>query len=205
MQTFTQVTGKVAPMMDPNVDTDVIMPKQFLKGIDRKDLDRGLFFDLRLNADGTPNPDFILNRPQWKGSAFMVVGPNFGCGSSREHAVWGLQQTGIRALIGTSFAGIFGDNCQRNGILLIRLTPEAVAKVADAAQDPERNDITVDLPGKVIVLKGGEVIPFEIDSRNQEALIKGLDAIGVTLEYQQDIRDFEANYRQRCPWVVIPR
>lgn len=135
MQTFTQVTGKVAPMMDPNVDTDVIMPKQFLKGIDRKNLDRGLFFDLRLNADGTPNPDFILNRPQWKGSAFMVVGPNFGCGSSREHAVWGLQQTGIRALIGTSFAGIFGDNCQRNGILLIRLTPEAVARVAAAAQD----------------------------------------------------------------------
>ena len=107
LQPFTHVSGQAAPLLAANVDTDVIMPKQFLKGIDRQGLDRGLFFDLRFRRDGTPDPAFVLNQPAWQGASFLVVGPNFGCGSSREHAVWGLQQMGIRALIGSSFAGIF--------------------------------------------------------------------------------------------------
>ncbi|MBK5074129.1 3-isopropylmalate dehydratase small subunit [Budviciaceae bacterium CWB-B4] len=203
MQTFTVVTGKVAPMMDANIDTDVIMPKQFLKGIDRQNLDRGLFFDLRLLPDGQPNPEFILNRPEWHGSSFMVVGPNFGCGSSREHAVWGLQQTGIRALIGTSFAGIFADNCQRNGVLLICLTPEQVAEVAAVAGEPQHNTISIDLSVQQIQLDDGRVIGFKLDERNRLALMKGLDAIGVTMEYQGEIRDFEKRYGVGNPWLGI--
>ncbi|MBK5143890.1 3-isopropylmalate dehydratase small subunit [Budviciaceae bacterium BWR-B9] len=204
MQTFTVVTGKVAPMMDANIDTDVIMPKQFLKGIDRQNLDRGLFFDLRLLSDGQPNPEFILNRPPWHDSSFMVVGPNFGCGSSREHAVWGLQQTGIRALIGTSFAGIFADNCQRNGVLLICLTPEQVAEVAAVAAQPQHNTISIDLSVQQIQLDDGRTIGFQLDERNRQALMKGLDAIGVTMEYEGEIRDFEKQYRERNLWVKIP-
>ncbi|QBH98454.1 3-isopropylmalate dehydratase small subunit [Limnobaculum zhutongyuii] len=205
MQTFTVVTGKVAPMMDANIDTDVIMPKQFLKGIDRQNLDRGLFFDLRLLSDGQPNPEFILNRPPWRDSAFMVVGPNFGCGSSREHAVWGLQQTGIRALIGTSFAGIFADNCQRNGVLLICLTPEQVAEVAAVAAQPHHNTVSIDLSLQQIQLDDGRTIGFQLDERNRQALMKGLDAIGVTMEYEGEIREFEEQYRERNLWVQIPR
>lgn len=204
MQTFTVVTGKVAPMMDANIDTDVIMPKQFLKGIDRQNLDRGLFFDLRLLSDGQPNPEFILNRPPWRDSSFMVVGPNFGCGSSREHAVWGLQQTGIRALIGTSFAGIFADNCQRNGVLLICLTPEQVAEVAAVAAQPHHNTVSIDLSLQQIQLDDGRTIGFQLDERNRQALMKGLDAIGVTMEYEGEIREFEEQYRERNLWVQIP-
>lgn len=203
MHTFTRVQGKAAPMLDANIDTDVIMPKQFLKGIDRQNLDRGLFFDQRTLPDGSLNPDFILNRPDWQGSQFLVVGPNFGCGSSREHAVWGMQQSGIRALIGTSFAGIFGDNCQRNGVLLIRLSEEQLAEVGQAASRPQTNTLTVDLPAQKIILSDGKTIPFQIDDRNKEALIKGLDAIGVTMEYQQDIKEFEQNYLAQNPWLVV--
>src|SRR4051812_15609820 len=121
MQPFTTVTGPAAALPAANVDTDVIMPKQFLKGIDRSGLDRGTFFDLRFDAEGQPRSEFILNRPAWADARFLVVGPNFGCGSSREHAVWGLLQLGIRAIIGTSFAGIFADNAGNNGLLLVTL------------------------------------------------------------------------------------
>ena len=203
MQTFTLVKGKAAPMLDANIDTDVIMPKQFLKGIDRQNLDRGLFFDQRVLPGGELNPQFILNRPEWQGSQFLVVGPNFGCGSSREHAVWGMQQSGIRALIGTSFAGIFGDNCQRNGVLLIRLSEQHLAEVGQAASNPQTNTIVIDLPGQKIILSDGKIIPFQIDDRNKEALIKGLDAIGVTMEYKQDIKEFEKTYLDKNPWLVV--
>lgn len=121
MEAFDRVSGILAPLLEANIDTDVIMPKQFLKGIDRQGLDKGVFFDRRFTVDGELNPDFILNQPGWQGASFLLVGPNFGCGSSREHAVWGLRQLGIRALIGTSFAGIFNDNCQNNGVLTVSL------------------------------------------------------------------------------------
>lgn len=202
MQTFTIVEGKVAPMMDTNIDTDVIMPKQFLKGIDRSNLDQGLFYDLRVLPSGALNPEFILNQPDWQGSNFLVVGPNFGCGSSREHAVWGLLQSGIRALIGTTFAGIFADNCQRNGVLLIGLTPQEVALVEKAALCSKNNRITINLIEQKIFLGDGEVINFQLDERNKEALIKGLDAIGVTLEYEDEILQFEQHYLKQCPWLL---
>lgn len=203
MQTFTVVKGNVAPMMDTNIDTDVIMPKQFLKGIDRSNLDRGLFYDLRVLSSGEPNPDFILNKAGWKGSQFLVVGPNFGCGSSREHAVWGLQQSGIRALIGTTFAGIFGDNCQRNGVLLIRLPAEDIAEIEKAASLVDTNLITVDLIEQQITLANGQVIQFNLDERNKDALVKGLDAIGVTLEYKDEIITFEQHYMAERPWLTV--
>src|ERR1700722_11743627 len=143
MQGFTQVTGAAAPMPAAHIDTDVIMPKQFLKGIDRANLDRGVFFDLRFDAQGNKAPDFILNQAGWADLRFLVVGPNFGCGSSREHAVWGLQQIGVRALIGTNFAGIFNDNCQRNGVLTITLPAEQVAVLMACAGDATRNTLTL--------------------------------------------------------------
>src|SRR5476651_702379 len=131
MQAFNVLTAVAAPLPAANVDTDVIMPKQFLKGIDRNGLDRGVFFDLRFLADGTPDPAFILNQPEWQSAKFLLVGPNFGCGSSREHAVWGLTQLGIRALIGTTFAGIFFDNCQRNGLLALEMDPYVVESLIE--------------------------------------------------------------------------
>lgn len=201
IQTFTIIEGKIAPMMDMNIDTDVIMPKQFLKGIDRSNLDRGLFYDLRVLPSGALNPQFVLNQLDWHNSQFLVVGPNFGCGSSREHAVWGLLQSGIRALIGTTFAGIFSDNCQRNGILLIKLTPEDVALVEKVALSPPNNHITVNLIEQKIFLPEAQIIRFDLDARNKEALIKGWDAIGMTLEHQANILKFEREYMARHPWL----
>lgn len=200
LQPFTQVSGKAAPMLAANIDTDVIMPKQFLKGIDRSGLDRGLFFDLRFLPDGQPNPAFVLNQPAWQGASFMVVGPNFGCGSSREHAVWGLKQMGIRALIGSSFAGIFYDNCQRNGVLLITLDESVLQRLGQVVSQPETALISVDLETQQIRLQG-EVIPFEIDTLRKTALVLGLDAIGSTLQRSEQIKAFEHQHLTANPWL----
>jgi 3-isopropylmalate/(R)-2-methylmalate dehydratase small subunit len=201
MQPFTQVSGKAAPMLAANIDTDVIMPKQFLKGIDRAGLDRGLFFDLRFLSGGEPNPDFILNRPGWQGSTFMVVGPNFGCGSSREHAVWGLKQMGIRALIGSSFAGIFYDNCQRNGVLIITLDEAQIQELGRVVSQAETAQIDVDLQQQQIRLLDGRVMAFQIDELRKDALLKGLDAIGSTLQGSEQIRAFEQRHLAQNPWL----
>ena len=150
MQPFTTVLGPAAALPAANVDTDVIMPKQFLKGIDRNGLAQGALHGLRFAEDGTPRADFVLNRPEWADARFLVVGPNFGCGSSREHAVWGLMQLGIRALIGTTFAGIFGDNAANNGLLLIRLEETDLATLRERALDAANNTLTVDLPGQTV-------------------------------------------------------
>ncbi|EJM82088.1 MULTISPECIES: 3-isopropylmalate dehydratase small subunit [unclassified Pseudomonas] len=200
LQPFTQVSGKAAPMLAANIDTDVIMPKQFLKGIDRSGLDRGLFFDLRFLPDGQANPEFVLNQPAWQGASFMVVGPNFGCGSSREHAVWGLKQMGIRALIGSSFAGIFYDNCQRNGVLLITLDEPVLQRLGQVVSQPETALISVDLETQQIRLQG-EVIPFEIDTLRKTALVLGLDAIGSTLQRSEQIKAFEHQHLTANPWL----
>jgi len=201
LQPFTQVSGQAAPMLAANIDTDVIMPKQFLKGIDRAGLDRGLFFDLRFLADGQPNPEFVLNQPAWQGASFMVVGPNFGCGSSREHAVWGLKQMGIRALIGSSFAGIFYDNCQRNGVLLITLDEAVLQRLEQVVSQAQSARISVDLESQQIVLHDGEVIPFEIDTLRKTALLLGLDAIGSTLQRREQIQAFERQHLAANPWL----
>ena len=201
LQPFTQVTGKAAPMLAANIDTDVIMPKQFLKGIDRSGLDRGLFFDLRFLASGEPNPAFVLNQPAWQGACFLVVGPNFGCGSSREHAVWGLKQMGIRALIGSRFAGIFYDNCQRNGVLLITLDDALLQALGQTVSQTEQAQISVDLQAQQIRLANGQVIPFQIDTLRKTALLLGLDAIGSTLQRSEQIKAFEREHLAANPWL----
>jgi 3-isopropylmalate/(R)-2-methylmalate dehydratase small subunit len=201
LQPFTHVSGQAAPLLAANVDTDVIMPKQFLKGIDRQGLDRGVFFDLRFLADGTLNPEFVLNQPTWQGASFLVVGANFGCGSSREHAVWGLQQLGIRALIGSSFAGIFYDNCQRNGVLLITLDEAQVQRIGWLVSQPETAQINVDLEAQQIRLADGEVIDFQIDGLRKTSLLLGLDAIGSTLQRREQIEAFEREHLAANPWL----
>ncbi|MBV4519307.1 3-isopropylmalate dehydratase small subunit [Pseudomonas sp. SWRI74] len=201
MQPFTTISGSAAPLLASNIDTDVIMPKQFLKGIDRQGLDRGLFFDLRFLESGEPNPDFILNQAAWNDAAFLVVGPNFGCGSSREHAVWGLKQVGIRALIGTSFAGIFYDNCQRNGVLAIQLSEAQLKQVAAVVSHRATAQISVNLPEQTIALADGSVIGFEIDQLRKQSLLLGLDAIGTTLQRAEQIRQFEARHLAENPWL----
>lgn len=202
MQPFNTVHGVAAPFLAANVDTDVIMPKQFLKGIDRNGLDKGVFFDLRFLPDGSLNPEFVLNQQPWNASSFLVVGPNFGCGSSREHAVWGLKQLGIRALIGTSFAGIFYDNCQRNGVLLIQLSEAELLELGRQVGSKEQAYITVDLANQQIRLGASKVIAFEIDPLRKDALLQGLDAIGSTLQRTEQIRAFETQHHLANPWLV---
>ncbi|OPG72144.1 3-isopropylmalate dehydratase small subunit [Pseudomonas ogarae] len=201
MQPFDTVSGSAAPFLASNIDTDVIMPKQFLKGIDRKGLDRGLFFDLRFLESGEPNPEFILNQPAWNDAVFLVVGPNFGCGSSREHAVWGLKQVGIRALIGTSFAGIFYDNCQRNGVLALQVSEEQLKQIAVVISVGETAKISVNLPDQRIELADGSVIHFQIDELRKQSLLLGLDAIGTTLQRTEQIRNFETRHLSENPWL----
>jgi len=200
MEPFLSVSGRAAPLPAPNIDTDMIMPKTFLKGVDRKGLDIGAFNSLRFR-NGQPDPDFILNKPAYEGACFLVVGPNFGCGSSREHAVWGLAQIGVRALIGSSFAGIFDDNCRNNGILTIKLAQNVVSELLERIGDADSNRLTIDLPAQTILHEAsGDLILFEIESTRKEALASGLDAISATLLYADDIRGFEAAHRSTNPW-----
>jgi len=202
MERFSNVTGMAAPMPGANIDTDVIMPKQFLKGIDRCGLRDGTFHGLRFDDSGAQRPDFILNREQWRNAAFLVVGPNFGCGSSREHAVWGLRQLGIRALIGTSFAGIFFDNCARNGLLAVSLNEHAIGRLTEMASDPATAKLTIDLPEQAIVAAEGGRFDFEIEPARKEALLLGLDAIGTTLRFRDEIVSFEREHLDRNPWLI---
>ena len=201
MEAFNVVIGKVAPMLAANIDTDVIMPKQFLKGIDRKGLDRVLFFDQRFLESGDLNPDFVLNRAAWRGAKFLVVGPNFGCGSSREHAVWGLKQLGIRALIGTTYAGIFYDNCQRNGLLAIELEEEKMSELASLLSSGPVGDVSIDLPTQKISFENNGDIKFDIDPMRKEVLLLGIDAIGSTLMHADTIDKFEHRHLKENPWL----
>jgi 3-isopropylmalate/(R)-2-methylmalate dehydratase small subunit len=201
MERFSIVAGIAAPMPSANINTDLIMPKQFLKGIDRSGLRDGTFHDLRFDNNGAERPDFVLNRSEWRGAVFLVVGPNFGAGSSREHAVWGLRQLGIRALIGTSFAGIFFDNCARNGLLALSLNEETIRRLTDIASDPSTNTLTIDLPEQAIVAADGRRFDFEIEPARKEALLLGLDAIGTTLRFRDDIATFEKQYLDSNPWL----
>lgn len=200
MQAFNNITGTLAPLPAANIDTDVIMPKQFLKGIDRQGLDRGVFFDLRFLADGSPNPDFILNQAGWENASFLLVGANFGCGSSREHAVWGLNQLGIRAIIGTSFAGIFDDNCQRNGVLTLSLSEEDYQRLVAVANDPANNRITVSLEQQTILFND-QRMPFSVSALKREMLLGGGSAVDWTLQYESDISQFEAQHFAQRPWL----
>jgi len=202
MDAFVTVTGPAAAMPGANIDTDVIMPKQFLKGIDRAGLAIGAFHDLRFDQGGKPRAQCDLNRAEWNDARFLVVGPNFGCGSSREHAVWGLMQFGIRAVIGTSFAGIFTDNANNNGLLLIELDPAAIARLMECASDPSGNGLTVDLPSQCVTTSEGQDFAFDVSARRKQALLRGLDAIGETMEFAADIRCLEAIKSAREPWLA---
>jgi len=199
MTPFHRVSGAAAPMMTPNIDTDVIMPKMFLKGVDRSGLGEGAFNLLRF-VEGKPNPDFVLNQDDYRDASFLVVGPNFGCGSSREHAVWGLQQLGIRALIGTTFAGIFSDNCANNGLLTISLDAATVDTLADIVANPASNRLTIDLQAQTIRIEGDSTIAFAIEPIRKEAFLTGRNAISSTLVFADDIRAFEARHRAENPW-----
>jgi 3-isopropylmalate/(R)-2-methylmalate dehydratase small subunit len=201
MEAFNVVIGKVAPMLAANIDTDVIMPKQFLKGIDRKGLDRGVFFDQRFLESGDLNPDFVLNQTAWRGAKFLAVGPNFGCGSSREHAVWGLKKLGIRALIGTTYAGIFYDNCQRNGLLAIELEEEKMSELASLLSSGPVGEVSIDLPTQKISLENNGDIKFDIDPMRKEVLLLGIDAIGSTLMHADTIDKYEHCHLKENPWL----
>lgn len=202
MQPFLSVTGPAAPLPLANIDTDVIMPKQFLKGIDRAGLDAGALYDLRFDSSGQVRPDFALNRAEWRDTRFLVVGPNFGCGSSREHAVWGLMQLGIRAVLGTSFAGIFADNAANNGLLLVTLAEAEIAALVERVADPARNRLTVDLEVETVTAADGMQVSFRIDPLRRDALMRGLDAIGSTLQHADAIRAFQAAHLDANPWLA---
>lgn len=201
MTPFTIVTGTAAPLPYANLDTDVIMPKQFLKRIDRAGLAQGVFHDLRIDPLGQIRPEFILNRSPFDEASILVTGPNFGCGSSREHAVWGLMQRGVRAIIGSSFGGIFYGNCEKNGLLVITLDESMVDHIHDVISAAALSDVTIDLPQREIRLVTGKTIAFEINDRHQRTLIEGLDHISETLKSADMIRKFEQSHLEAAPWL----
>lgn len=199
MEKFLRVAGPAAPLTAANIDTDVIMPKVFLKGIDRAGLATGVFHELRFDQDGALRPGFILNRGAVAGCKFLITGPNFGCGSSREHAVWGLLQYGIRAIIGTSFAGIFADNAANNGLLLVSLGDADLTRLLGEI-GPDGGQIEVDLLDCTI-RAGSLTIGFDIAAHRRRALMQGLDRIGERLKHAEAIRAFEADYLAENPWL----
>ena len=202
MQPFTTLTGVAAPMPTVNIDTDQIIPKNYLKTIKRTGLGRGLFAEQRYNDDGSENPDFVLNKPAYRRAQIVVAGDNFGCGSSREHAPWALLDFGIRCVISTSFADIFYNNCFKNGILPIVLPQEQVDLLMDDAERGSNAVVTVDLETMTISGPDGGTIPFELDSFRRHCLLNGLDDIGLTMEKAEVIDDFEAGYARRTPWLA---
>ena len=201
MQKFDKLEGVAAPMDIINIDTDMIIPKQFLKTIKRSGLGKSLFFEMRYTNDGDENAEFILNNPAYRSAQILVAGDNFGCGSSREHAPWALLDYGIRCVISTSFADIFYNNCFKNGILPIKVTPEQRdALLADAA-DIENPELKIDLNLQKISRPNGATISFEIDPFRKECLLNGLDDIGLTLEKSEIIRSYEQKRSSSLPWL----
>ena len=201
MTPFTTLTGIAAPLPLVNVDTDMIIPKQYLKTIQRTGLGKGLFDEMRYLDDGSENPDFVLNKPAYRNAEILVAGENFGCGSSREHAPWALLDFGIRCVIAPSFADIFFNNCFKNGILPIVLPQEDVDRLMDDASRGANAVITVDLATQEITGPDGGRIAFEVDSHRRRCLLDGLDDIGLTLEKGAAIDGFERQAAQSRPWV----
>jgi 3-isopropylmalate/(R)-2-methylmalate dehydratase small subunit len=210
MKAFTVVTGVVAPMDRANVDTDMIIPKQFLKSIKRSGFGPNLFDELRYLDEGQPgqdcstrplNTDFPLNFPRYRGASILLARENFGCGSSREHAPWALDDFGFRCVIAPSFADIFYNNCFKNGLLPIQLGPEQVDELFQAMYATEGYQLTIDLERQVVVKPGGTEIAFDVDGFRRHCLLNGLDDIGLTLENADAIRAFEAVWRERSPWL----
>jgi 3-isopropylmalate/(R)-2-methylmalate dehydratase small subunit len=201
MQKFDKLTGVAAPLPMINVDTDMIIPKQFLKTIRRSGLGRNLFDELRYEPDGREKPDFVLNRPAYRQARILVAGDNFGCGSSREHAPWALLDFGIRCVISTSFADIFYNNCFKNGILPIRVAAEDLAKLMDDAERGANAILSIDLEKQEITGPDGGRLRFEIEPFRKHCLLNGLDDIGLTLEKEADIAAFERRRAVAQPWL----
>ena len=201
MEKFTELTGIAAPMPAINVDTDQIIPKQFLKTIKRSGLREGLFFDLRFEDDGSEKADFVLNKPAYRNAEILLTGENFGCGSSREHAPWALLDFGIRCVIAPSFADIFYNNCFKNGILPITVSQEELDKLMDDAERGANATLTVDLEAQEIHGPDGGSIKFEIDAFKRHCLLNGLDDIGLTLEKSSAIDTFEKQNTEARPWA----
>ncbi len=201
MEKFTKLTGVAAPLPIVNVDTDMIIPKDYLKTIKRTGLGTGLFAEMRYQEDGSENPDFVLNRPAYRKAQILVAGDNFGCGSSREHAPWALLDFGIRCVISTSFADIFYNNCFKNGILPVTVSQEDLDKLMDDAERGANATISIDLETKEIRGPDGGVIRFDLDEFKRHCLLNGLDDIGLTLEKAAFIDTFEERLAKTRPWA----
>ncbi|WP_436638036.1 3-isopropylmalate dehydratase small subunit [Microbaculum sp. FT89] len=201
MDKFTTLTGVAAPLPIVNVDTDLIIPKQYLKTIERTGLGKGLFSERRFNEDGSENPDFVLNKPAYRNAKILIAGDNFGCGSSREHAPWALQDFGIRCVIAPSFGDIFFNNSFKNGMLLIKLPQEEIDKLLDDASRGANATITVDLESQTITGPDGGTINFDVDPFRKHCLLNGLDDIGLTLEKEAKIGRFETQEAEQRPWL----
>jgi 3-isopropylmalate/(R)-2-methylmalate dehydratase small subunit len=195
MDAFTKLTGVVAPIDRINIDTDQIIPAVFLKSIARSGFEDALFASWRYKDDGSENPDFILNKPGYRNANVLVAGPNFGCGSSREHAPWALRDYGIKCIISTSFADIFYNNCFKNGVLPLVLPAEQVREIMDKAESEPGIELNVDLVSQRVWDESEEIsISFEIDAARKDALVNGLDDIGLTLRMEKDIGDYESKH-----------
>lgn len=210
MNKFTLHTGIAAPLDRANVDTDMIIPKQFLKSIKRSGFGKNLFDELRYLDEGQPdqdctgrplNEEFVLNLPRYKGTSVLLARENFGCGSSREHAPWALDDFGIRSVIAPSFAEIFYNNCFKNGLLPIVLSDEQVDQLFNEVAANEGYELTVDLENQIVVTPSGEKMAFEIDDFRKHCLLNGLDDIGLTLQHADDIKAYEEKRRQSAPWL----
>jgi len=210
MKKFTTMTGIAAPLDRANVDTDMIIPKQFLKSIKRSGFGPNLFDELRYLDEGQPdqdcsgrplNEEFVLNKPRYKGTSVLLARENFGCGSSREHAPWALEDFGIRAVIAPSFAEIFFNNCFKNGLLPIVLSDEQVDQLFKEVEATEGYELTIDLESQKVITPSGAELAFDVDDFRKHCLINGLDDIGLTLQYADDIKAYEAKARQQSPWL----
>jgi 3-isopropylmalate dehydratase small subunit len=200
MTPFTKLTAVGAPLALANVDTDQIIPKQFLATVERTGLGKGLFYDLRFDAQGKPKPDFVLNQPAYRNAGVLIAGENFGCGSSREHAPWALLDFGIRCVIAPSFADIFYTNCFNNGVLPVTLPKGAVAQLTEEARGAN-HVFTIDLAAQTVTSPTGAVFSFEIDPDRKQKLLEGLDDIGLSLKRCDAIEAFEQRRRRAQPWL----
>jgi 3-isopropylmalate/(R)-2-methylmalate dehydratase small subunit len=195
------IEGIAAPLVIDNLDTDQIMPKQFLRIIDKAGLANGVLYDLRFAPGGMPRPEFILNRPAWRGARILIGGANFGCGSSREHAVWGMQQLGIDAIIAPSFAEIFFGNALNNRLLLVTLAQDQVDALAAEAAVPSSNRVRIDLDAMTVRAASGQTFSFSLGARHRKMLVEGLDMTGATLQHLDEIEAFELRHDARAPWT----
>ncbi len=205
MEPFTTHNGLVVPLDRTNVNTDEIIPARFLKSIKRTGFGTALFANWRLQPDGLPNPDFVLNLPRYQGASILLAGDNFGCGSSREHAPWAIREYGFRCIIAPSFANIFYNNCFNNGILSVSFDEATVRELMAETEQTEGYTLSVDLATQTVTTPAGQVLHFEIDQFRKQALLQGLDNIGWTLSHADEIAAYEARRRQEAPWLFASR